>query len=346
MNSEQTSEKKFAISVVLKAIPLCKQIQTDMETVGALERKAAVEQGYALTKADGSLVTGADFSVQALICQAIAEPFPGDPIVAEEDSQELQKNPQLLKHVTEYVNRFTEGSLSTRKVCDLIDRGGGEAGKRFWTLDPIDGTKEFLGRGSSGAYSIALALIVNGEVKLGVLGCPNLRQKWDASQSPLGCLFVAERGKGAWMHSLAGEFSERIHVSQTTRRLVDTVESSHSDTEAHEQIAQQMGLIEKPIKIIGQAKHGVLSRGEASIYMNLLKPGKEDYRETIWDYAAAVIVMEEAGGVVTDADGHPLDFSQGKELPPGCGILATNGVLHPQLLECVREWTEERMELT
>ena len=77
--------------------------------------------------------------------------------------------------------------------------------------------------------------------------------------------------------------------------------------------------------------------------MNLLQPGKEDYRETLWDYAAGIIVVEEAGGVVTDAGGHPLDFSQGKELPPGCGILAANGVLHPQLLECVREWTEERI---
>ena len=330
MNSEQTLERQIAISAVLKAIPLCQQVETDMIKSDAVEKE------------DGTPVTVADFGAQALICQAIGEAFPQDAIVAEEDSQKLRENPQLMVRVTEYVNRFTEGSLSTQTVRDLIDRGGGEAGKRFWTLDPIDGTKEFLGRGRSGAYSIALALIVDGEVKLGVLGCPNLHQKWDDPQSPLGCLFVAERGKLAWMHSLDGQFSERIHVSQTTRRLVDTVESSHSDVEAHKQIAQQMGLTTDPIKIIGQAKHGVLARGEASVYMNLLKPGKENYPEKIWDYAAAVIVVEEAGGVVTDLDGQPLDFSQGKELPPGCGILATNGVLHPQLLECIREWSEKK----
>ena len=332
MNSEQTSEKQIAISAVLKAIPLCQQVEADVVKEDTVEKE------------DRTPVTVADFGAQALICQAIGEAFPKDAIVAEEDSQELRENPQLMPRVTEYVNRFTEGSLSTQTVCDLIDLGGGEVGKRFWTLDPIDGTKEFLGRGISGAYSIALALIVNGEVKLGVLGCPNLRQKWDAPQSPLGCLFVAERGKGAWMLSLNGEYVEQIHVSQTTRRLVDTVESSHSDVEVHRQIAQQMGLVTEPIEIIGQAKHGVLARGEASVYMNLLKPGKEDYRETIWDYAAGIIVVEEAGGVVTDADGHPLDFSQGKELPPGCGILATNGVLHPQLLECIRERSEKRKE--
>lgn len=326
MTSEQTSEKQIAISAVLKAIPLCQQVRADMEKVDTVEKE------------DGTPVTVADFGAQALICQAIDEAFPDDSIVAEEDSQELRENPQLMQRVTEYVNCFTEEPLSTQTVCDLIDRGSGDVGERFWTLDPIDGTKEFLGRGMSGAYSSALALIVNGKVKLGVLGCPNLRQKWDNPQSPLGCLFVAERGKGAWMLSLDGEYLKQIHVSPTTRRLVDTVESSHSDVEAHEQIAQQMNLITKPIRIIGQAKHGVLARGEASIYMNLLLPGKEDYRETIWDYAAGTIVVEEAGGVVTDLDGRALDFSQGKKLTRNRGILATNGKLHPQLLECIREY--------
>ena len=321
MNSEQTSERQVAIDAVLKSIPLCQQVEAEMVEEDTVEKE------------DKTPVTVADLGAQVLNCQAIDEAFPEDSIIAEED---WRTNPQLMPRVTEYVNRFTEESLSVQAVCDWIDRGRGEAEDRFWALDPVDGTKEFL-RGDR-PYSIALALIVDGRVKLGVLGCPNLHQKWDDPQSPLGCLFVAERGKGAWMHSLDGQFSERIHVSQTTRRLVDTVESSHSDVEAHKQIAQQMSLTTEPIKIIGQAKHGVLARGEASVYMNLLKTGQEDYPEKIWDYAAAVIVVEEAGGVVTDADGHPLDFSQGKELPPGCGILATNGVLHPELLECVGKW--------
>ena len=330
MSSEQTSEKQIAISAVLKAIPLCRQAQTDWMKADEVE------------KADRSPVTVADFGAQALICQAIGEAFPEDPIVAEEDSQELRKNPQLMHRVTGYVNRFTEGKLSSQAVCDLIDRGGGEVRERFWTVDPIDGTKEFLW---GGPYSIALALIIDGEVKLGVLGCPDLLQRWDDPQAQRGCLFVAERGKGAWMLSLDGKCLEQIHVSQTTRRLVDTVESSHSDVDAHEEIAQQMGLTKKTIKIIGQSKHGVLARGEASVYMNLLLPGKEDYRETIWDYAAGTIVVEEAGGVVTDVDGQALDFSHGKRLCKNRGILATNGKLHPQLLEFAREWNKKKGEV-
>ena len=322
MNSEQTLERQIAISAVLKAIPLCQQVETDMIKSDAVEKE------------DGTPVTVADFGAQALICQAISEVFPEDSIVAEEDSQELRIFPQLIQRVTEYVNRFTEGSLSTQAVCDLIDQGGGEVEKRFWTLDPIDGTKEFL---KGGPYAIALALIVEGEVKLGVLGCPNLPQKWDDPQAQGGCLFVAERGKGAWMLSLEGKFLKRIHVSQTARRFVDAITSARHDVDAHKQLAQEIGLITPPIEMFGQAKYGVLARGEASAYIYLLKTTEQHYRETIWDHAAGMIIVEEAGGVVTDVNGRALDFSQGERLTHNRGILATNGLLHPQLLKCIRE---------
>lgn len=88
MNSEQTSEKQIAIDAVLKAIPLCKQVEADIVTEDTVEKE------------DGSPVTVADFATQALICQAIGEAFPEDPIVAEEDSQILQETPQLMQRVT------------------------------------------------------------------------------------------------------------------------------------------------------------------------------------------------------------------------------------------------------
>ena len=326
MNSEQTSEKQIAIDAVLKTIPLCQQVEADMVA------------GDTVEKEDGSPVTVADFATQALICQALGEAFLEDPIVAEEDSQELRENPQLMQRVTGYVNSFTKGALSTQAVCDLIDRGRADVGERFWTLDPIDGTKEFP---CGGPYSIALALIVDGEVKLGVLGCPNLPQKWDAPQAQQGCLFVAERGKGAWMLSLEGKCLKRIYVSQTVSYFVDASTSKQHDCDAHRQIAQQIGLITPPIEMYGQAKYGVLARGEASAYIYLLKPTHQDYRENIWDHAAGVIVVEEAGGVVTDVNGRVLDFSHGEKMPHNRGVLATNGKLHPQLLKCIGEWTEK-----
>ena len=317
-------EKRTAMSAVFSAAQLCQQVQTDMLKTDAVE------------KADRSPVTVADFGSQALICQAIAEAFPEDAIVAEEDSQALQENPQLMQRVTRYVNRFAAGIPSDQTVRDWIDLGDGEVGERFWTLDPIDGTKGFL-RGDQ--YAIALALIVNGEVKLGVLGCPNLPQNLGDPQTQCGCLFVASRGGGTQMLSLDGQSSEQICISQATHRFAESVESTHSDLDAHAQIARQVGITEPPIRMDGQGKYGVLARGEASVYIRLPNPATPDYRECIWDHAAGLIVVEEAGGVVTDVDGRALDFSQGRRMTTNRGILATNGKLHPQLLACVRRDT-------
>ena len=314
-------EKRIAMSAVFRAAQLCQQVQVDMVNTDAVQ------------KADRSPVTVADFGSQAVICQAISEAFPADDIVAEEDSQALQENPQLMQRVAGYVDRFSAGIPSDQTVRDWIDRGGGEVGERFWTLDPIDGTKGFL-RGDQ--YAIALALIVHGEVKLGMLGCPNLPQKLDDPQAQRGCLFVAERDKGTQMLPLDGQDSERIHISQTIHRFAESVESTHSDLDTHAQIAQQVGIIEPPIRMDSQVKYGVLARGEASVYIRLPNPATPDYRECIWDHAAGLIVVEEAGGVVTDVDGRALDFSQGRRMTTNRGILATNGKLHPQLLECIR----------
>ena len=316
-------EKRIAMSAVFRAAQLCQQVQADMVKTDAVE------------KADRSPVTVADFGSQALICQAIGETFPADAIVAEEDSQALLENAQLMQRVAGYVNSFAASTPSTQTVCDWIDRGGGKVGERFWTLDPIDGTKGFL-RGDQ--YAIALALIVDGEVKLGVLGCPNLPQKLDDPQAQRGCLFVAEKGKGTQMLSLDGKSSQQIRISQTIHRFAESVESTHSDLNAHAHIAHQVGIIEPPIRMDGQGKYGVLARGEASVYIRLPNPATPEYRECIWDHAAGTIVVEEAGGVVTDINGRALDFSQGRRMTANRGILATNGALHSQLLASIREW--------
>jgi 3'(2'), 5'-bisphosphate nucleotidase len=64
----------------------------------------------------------------------------------------------------------------------------------------------------------------------------------------------------------------------------------------------------------------------------LLSPQRPDYRERIWDQAAGSILVEEAGGRVTDLDGKSLDFSWGRTLAANRGVLATNGVAHEIVL--------------
>ena len=78
-------------------------------------------------------------------------------------------------------------------MLTLIDRGNatGLDCQRFWTLDPVDGTKGFL-RGQQ--YAVCLALIVGGQVQLGVIGCPNLA----AEDRTPGSLMFAVKGSGAF----------------------------------------------------------------------------------------------------------------------------------------------------
>ncbi|MDX1429115.1 MAG: inositol monophosphatase family protein, partial [Rhodothermales bacterium] len=76
-------------------------------------------------------------------------------------------------------------------------------------------------------------------------------------------------------------------------------------------------------------------RGDAEIYMRL--PTRADYVEKIWDHAAGMLVVEEAGGQVTDIDGKRLDFSHGDGLAENSGVIATNGKLHDAVIEALRE---------
>ena len=314
-------KKQTAIDAVLKAIQLCEQVQAEMVSTDTLQ------------KVDRSPVTVADFGSQALICKAIGDAFADDPIVAEEDAQTLKENASLLERVTDYVNRFgKDTSPSTKTVCEWINRGSGEVGPSFWTLDPIDGTKGFLRRDQ---YAIALAYIVDGVVQLGILGCPNLPYRLDAAAPERGCLFVASRGEGTHIYTKTGDPLEQVHVSKTADRFAESFESTHGDSEAHAKIANALGITESPVQMDSQAKYGIVSRGEASLYIRLPNPAFPDYRECIWDHAAGAIVVEEAGGTVTDANGAPLNFLTGKRMHENRGIVATNGKLHQHVLKAL-----------
>ena len=314
------SENQAILDAVRKAARLCQQVQSDSTDLS-------------MEKADKSPVTVADFGAQALICRALGDAFPADVVVAEEDSEALRENSDLLKQVVDYVNRFSERQpVQAETVCDWIDRGRGEVGERFWTLDPIDGTKGFLRKDQ---YAIALALVVGGEVKLGVLGCPNLPQRLDDPGAERGWLFVAVRGEGAHMHPLDGEGSEALHVKEAPHRFAESFESVHSDQNAQIEIARRLQITEPPIRMDSQVKYGLVARGDASVYLRLSHPAHPDYRECIWDHAAGMLIVEEAGGTVTDAQGSKLDFLQGRRMTANRGIVATNGTLHQRVLDSI-----------
>jgi 3'(2'), 5'-bisphosphate nucleotidase len=112
-------------------------------------------------------------------------------------------------------------------------------------------------------------------------------------------------------------------------------ESSHSDLGLLKHVLQQLGSHTSPILMDGQAKHVLVAAGAAELLMR--SPIDSQYREAIWDEAAGSLLVEEAGGRVTDAAGQPLDFTTGRRLLRNTGLIASNGHLHDAILASVRQ---------
>jgi 3'(2'), 5'-bisphosphate nucleotidase len=317
------AELHAGLEAVRAASRVCRAVQARLVTAETLEKK------------DKSPVTVADFASQAIVCQRLEAVFADDAVVGEEGSAELREAGQqgLRDAVVREVAAEVAGAPDAAAVLDWIDRGGADANtSRYWTLDPIDGTKGFL-RGEQ--YAVALGLIEDGEVVLGVLGCPNLDEG-------RGALFGAVRGEGARSFALADGADEAgtpigvaAVASPAEARFCESVESAHSDQSESAQIAAELGITLEPYRIDSQCKYGAVGRGDASIYLRM--PTRADYREKIWDHAAGKIVVEEAGGRVTDVFGHALDFSKGRTLEDNRGVVATSGAIHDEVIAAVRK---------
>jgi 3'(2'), 5'-bisphosphate nucleotidase len=335
------SETQVAVNAVNEAARLCRAVVSEISA-------------DVLAKKDQSPVTVADFGSQAIVCRALAKAFPDDSVIAEEDSSELREamNAAILDQVVRQVCRAVgthDPQPEAATICQWIDRGAtSQYCDRFWTIDPIDGTKGFL-RGEQ--YAVALALIVDGQVAVAALACPNLSAEWGHDRSTTvdsaGTIFWAVRGGGAYQLLLQGRdvaTLPSIHDSATVRvnltddassvRFCESVESGHSAQRDAAAVAARLGISAAPLRMDSQAKYAVVARGEADIYLRL--PTRADYREKIWDHAAGALIVEEAGGVVTDISGRPLDFRHGRELAVNHGVVVTNGRLHEGVIDAVK----------
>ena len=312
-----SKERQVAISAIETA---CK---ISMEIFG---------NATSIIKSDSSPVTMADYACQAAIISQLKQSFPKDRIVAEEDSN--QTTPHFLHTVASLVNKFTYQQYSDSEITSLIDQGRDLGGPgRFWTIDPIDGTKGFL-RG--GQFAICVALIVDGQVELGVLGCPNLPHSINKTDRK-GSILFAVRNQGAFQ--IIENFLTRIQTSiesESTRSVFcESVEALHSSQSTSSQIADLLGITRPPVRMDSQVKYGVIARGDADIYMRI--PTNAKYQENIWDHAAGSLIVQEAGGVVCDIDGKKLDFGLGRTLSGNRGIIATNNKLIEKVILAARK---------
>lgn len=223
----------------------------------AREAGAAIMQVYegekpleATQKLDDSPVTAADIAAHTIILQGLQTLTPEIPVLSEEDPQ----------------------SWETRQSWD-----------RYWLVDPLDGTKEFLKR--NGEFTVNIALIEKGKAVLGVVYAP-----------VLNVMYSAAEGK-AWKEE--NGVRNPIQVRDARPPLV-VISRSHGDDELKEYLHQ---LGEHQTTSIGSSlKFCLVAEGQAQLYPRF---GPTN----IWDTAAGHAVAAAAGAHVHDWQGKPLDYT-------------------------------------
>jgi len=306
-------EMNIAVQAVRDAIKLSEHVA------------AGLDQHASLVKTDFSPVTVADYGVQAIVHRALNQAFPRDPIVAEEDNGDLEKpeNAGLLERLLGALHAAS-GSWSKTEMLEHIGRGGYAGGRigRFWTLDPIDGTKGFI-RGDQ--YAVALALIENGRPVLGLLGCPRLNLPVGDSTATMqrGWICRAD-GQQAVAESMDGKLTRPLRTSIIQNpgdiRMCESVEAGHSAHGQSALIARELGVVNEPVRMDSQVKYAAVAAGMADVYLRL--PTRREYQEKIWDHAAGALLLETSGGRISDVAGNPLDFGLGRTLAKNRGIIA------------------------
>lgn len=144
-------------------------------------------------------------------------------------------------------------------------------------------------------------------------------------------------------------------ISTGNLSFLESVEAAHSSHSFNDRVSSLLGITGSPIRMDSQAKYGCLARGEGGAYLRM--PTGVGYREKIWvrlfrcmlmlsliafqDHAPGSILVEEAGGIVTDSRGEPLDFGLGRTLGENYGVVAAGKAVHVSVLEAVQRAVAE-----
>ena len=213
------------------------------------------------TKADASPVTAADFAAQRVILAGLSALQDALPVLSEE---------------------------SDSAHWDLRQRWS-----RYWLIDPLDGTREFVKR--NGEFTVNIALIDDHRSVLGVVLAP-----------VTGELYAAAQGQGAWLQEREGGPWRRIRTRPlgSPPRVVGS--RSHGGAQGG-LLEQLIGNDYDHVPLGSSLKFCLIARGEADIYLRLGLTSE-------WDTAAAQCVLDEAGGAVLDLAGRPFRYNRGESL--------------------------------
>lgn len=319
-----------------------------LETIKTIARMAAsvcqtVQAELVVTaqKSGREPVTIADYASQAVIGNALAENFPDDAVLAEERSEEfmLLLNDEQRALVQRYVTDAVGGYVFEEQICAWLDVGRGVQADRLWVVDPIDGTKGFMGQRH---YCVAIALLEGGEPVLGVLASPAFyAEEDDPPEGDIGALIYARQGAGAYCEALSGSPATPVQASRVTEpgqaTLLTSFESGHSDHSFFDGVGAALGRsADAPQRRLdSQDKYGMVAAGMGDVYLRLVP--EPNFREKMWDHAAGYAIVTEAGGRMTDIAGNPIDWTTGTRMTRNRGVLVTNRYLHDAVLAAIHK---------
>jgi 3'(2'), 5'-bisphosphate nucleotidase len=285
-------------------------------------------------------VTIADYGAQALICEAISRVFPNDGVVAEESGQQFMAlvDDEQRKQIVALISHALGRSVLESDVVGWLNYNRDVKASRTWVIDPIDGTKGFL---AMRHFAIAVGVLEDGQVTSGVMGCPGY-PGFDG-----GALMHALDGK-TYRQAMNGGDIQQVFASKTTDqakvRILESVEKSHASQDRMERVRVLAGLGDATLeRIDSQEKYARIAAGDGELYLRLPRLNSEN-RHMIWDHAAGAALVYASGGKVTDIDGSPLDFTQGRLMAKNQGMIVSNGAIHAQVLEGVMKVLEEERQ--
>jgi 3'(2'), 5'-bisphosphate nucleotidase len=282
-------------------------------------------------KGSNDPVTIADYASQALLLRAFSRVFPNDAIMAEEYSEQFLSlvAPDLRSAVVSLLADILNEPVTEADVLRWLDHGRSLTGERLWTVDPIDGTRGYV---AGRRYSVAISLLVNYQVTAGLLACPEYPNTTGEG------LLLYTTADGAYAESLTSGIRRRIHVSEESdprhMHIVESRDSVDIDSALVRPVLDAAGVTIPPVDFVdGQDKYAMVAAGDVEAYIRPIRPIERP--QSIWDHAPGVALVQAAGGLVTDLEGNPLDFSRGRTLPT-IGVIAAGKPAHEQLMQAVR----------
>lgn len=228
-------------------------------------------------------VTIADRTASKLIVERLAEAFPDDAILSEEEKDDTKN----------------------RMSSDCV-----------WIIDPLDGTRGFVNK--DGDFAVQIGLAVKGEAVLGVVFAPNHKK-----------LYYASKGSGAFVIE-DGKTPRRIHVSELTdfTKMNIAVSRNHRSPKMSDIFKEFRFSKEIQRGSVG-IKVGLIAEQIADLYIHLSP------RTKFWDTCAPQIILEEAGGKLTDLFGENLRYDL-EDVQNHNGIISSNGAAHDKIVEIMK----------